>query len=79
MAEIDDDLEYIEIEHDCYDDVMLPGEVCDVVHKENQPLSAERGLAALRPALAAVTGVLAFAKELFVGPVSYTHLTLPTT
>lgn len=39
MAEIDDetddDLEDIEIEHDCYDDVMLSGEVCDVMHKEN--------------------------------------------
>ena len=44
MAEIDDetddDLEDIEIEHDCYDDVMLSGEVCDVMHKENVSLQA---------------------------------------
>lgn len=71
MAEIDDetddDLEDIEIEHDCYDDVMLSGEVCDVMHKENQPLLTERRLAALRPALTAIARVLAFAKELFIG------------
>lgn len=44
MAEIDDetddDLEDIEVEHDCYDDVGLPGEVCDVMHNENVSLQA---------------------------------------
>ncbi len=120
LLEYDDedesDWEDIPYESDIYDDVMLPGEVCDVMHKENvslqaawrilrgmsqqevaeklgisqsavsqlealdsrpqkahpreaggdlrlysgadQPLSAERGLTALRPALAAVARVL---------------------
>lgn len=44
MAEMDDetdeDLEDIEVEHDCYDDVELPGEVCDVMHNENVSLQA---------------------------------------
>ena len=44
MAEIDDetddDLEDIEVEHDCYDDVGLPGEVCDIMHSENVSLQA---------------------------------------
>lgn len=123
--------EDIPYESDIYDDVMLPGEVCDVMHKENvslqaawrilrgmsqqevaeklgisqsavslpsakahpreaggdlrlysgadQPLSAERGLTALRPALAAVARVLAFAKELFISHrrlirVGYSHV-----
>ncbi len=118
LLEYDDedesDWEDIPYESDIYDDVMLPGEVCDVMHKENfslqaawrilrgmsqqevaeklgisqsavsqlealdpsaeahpreaggdlrlysgadQPLSAERGLTALRPALAAVARV----------------------
>ena len=123
--------EDIPYESDIYDDVMLPGEVCDVMHKENvslqaawrilrgmsqqevaeklgisqsavslpsakahpreaggdlrlysgadQPLSTERGLTALRPALAAVARVLAFAKELFISHrrlirVGYSHV-----
>lgn len=141
LLEYDDedesDWEDIPYESDIYDDVMLPGEVCDVMHKENvslqaawrilrgmspaggsrkawhqpvrgvttgsaglpsaeahpreaggdlrlysgadQPLSAERGLTALRPALAAVARVLAFAKELFIGHrrlirVGYSHV-----
>lgn len=44
MAEIDDetdeDLEDIEVEHDEYDNVELPGEVCDVMHNENVSLQA---------------------------------------
>ncbi len=45
----------------------------------NQPLSAERGLTALRPALAAVARVPAFAKELFISHrrlirVGYSHV-----
>ncbi len=112
--EDENDWEDIPYESDIYDNVMLPGEVCDVMHKENvslqaawrilrglsqqevaaklgisqsavsqlealdsrpqkrtrenwrrftavpranQPLSAERGLTALRPALAAVARV----------------------
>jgi hypothetical protein len=140
LLEYDDedesDWEDIPYESDIYDNVMLPGEVCDVMHKENvslqaawrilrgisqqevaensasasppchswkrwtpvrrsaparswrrftavagadQPLSAERGLTALRPALAAVARVLAFAKEFFIGHrrlirVGYSHV-----
>lgn len=111
--------EDIPYESDIYDDVMLPGEVCDVMHKENvslqaawrilrgmsqqevaeklgisqsavslpsakahpreaggdlrlysgadQPLSAERGLTALRAAFTAVARVLTLAKKLFIG------------
>ncbi|EMV7410595.1 helix-turn-helix transcriptional regulator [Enterobacter soli] len=44
MAEVDDetdeDLEDIEVEHDEYDNVELPGEVCDVMHNENVSLQA---------------------------------------
>jgi DNA-binding XRE family transcriptional regulator len=43
MAEVDDetdeDLEDIEVEHDEYDNVELPGEVCDM-HGENVSLQA---------------------------------------
>ena len=135
LLEYDDedesDWEDIPYESDIYDNVMLPGEVCDVMHKENvslqaawrilrglsqqevaaklgisqsavslpsakahpreaggdlrlypgadQPLSAERGLTALRPALAAVARVLALAKEFFIGHrrlirVGYSHV-----
>lgn len=141
LLEYDDedesDWEDIPYESDIYDNVMLPGEVCDVMHKENvslqaawrilrglsqqevaaklgisqsavsqleaaglpsaeahpreaggdlrlypgadQPLSAERGLTTLRPALAAVARVLALAKEFFIGHrrlirVGYSHV-----
>ena len=83
LLEYDDedesDWEDIPYESDIYDDVMLPGEVCDVMHKENQPLLTERRLAALRPALTAIARVLAFAKELFIGHrrlirVGYSHM-----
>ena len=81
MAEIDDetddDLEDIEVEHDSLDDVELPGDVCSIMTWQNvslqaawrilRGLSAERGLTALRPALAAVAGVLAVAEKFFVG------------
>nr|WP_279116084.1 helix-turn-helix transcriptional regulator [Enterobacter soli] len=44
MAEVDDetdeDLEDIEVEHDEYDNVELPGEVCDVMHNANVSLQA---------------------------------------
>lgn len=44
MAEIDDetddDLEDIEVEHDCYDDVELPGEVCSIMTWQNVSLQA---------------------------------------
>lgn len=44
MAKVDDetdeDLEDIEVEHDEYDNVELPGEVCDVMHNENVSLQA---------------------------------------
>jgi len=44
MAEIDDetddDLEEIEIEHDIYDDVELPGEVCSIMTWEDVSLQA---------------------------------------
>ena len=83
LLEYDDedesDWEDIPYESDIYDDVMLSGEVCDVMHKENQPLLTERRLAALRPALTAIARVLAFAKELFIGHrrlirVGYSHV-----
>lgn len=38
--ERDSDLEDIECEHDTYGDVELPGDVCDVMHKENVSLQA---------------------------------------
>lgn len=38
--ETDDDLEDIECEHDIYDDVGLPSEVCNVMDKENVSLQA---------------------------------------
>lgn len=38
--ETDDVLKDIECEHDIYDDVSLPGEVCDVMDKENVSLQA---------------------------------------
>lgn len=140
LLEYDDedesDWEDIPYESDIYDDVMLPGEVCDVMHKENVSLQAAwrilRGMSqqevaeklgisqsavsqlealdsrpqkrtreklaaiygctqeqislylpkegtALRPALAAVARVLAFAKELFISHrrlirVGYSHV-----
>lgn len=44
LLEYDDedesDWEDIPYESDIYDDVMLPGEVCDVMHKENVSLQA---------------------------------------
>ncbi len=44
MAEIDDetddDLEDIEVEHDCYDNVELPGEVCSIMTWQNVSLQA---------------------------------------
>lgn len=44
MAEIDDetddDLEEIEIEHDIYDDVLLPGDVCSIMTWEDVSLQA---------------------------------------
>lgn len=135
--EDENDWEDIPYESDIYDNVMLPGEVCDVMHKENVSLQAawrilrglsqqevaaklgisqsavsqlealdsrpqkrtreklaaiygctqeqislylpKRGLTALRPALAAVARVLAFAKELFISHrrlirVGYSHV-----
>ena len=51
LLEYDDedesDWEDIPYESDIYDDVMLPGEVCDVMHKENVSLSAVPQLEAL--------------------------------
>lgn len=44
MAEIDDetddDLEEIEIEHDIYDDVLLPGDVCSIMTWQDVSLQA---------------------------------------
>ncbi|URO00366.1 helix-turn-helix domain-containing protein [Leclercia adecarboxylata] len=44
MAEIDDetddDLEEIEIEHDIYDNVLLPGDVCSIMTWQNVSLQA---------------------------------------
>ncbi|CAM4271492.1 MULTISPECIES: helix-turn-helix domain-containing protein [Lelliottia] len=44
LSELDDetdaDLEDIECEHDIYDNVILPGDVCDVMHHENVSLQA---------------------------------------
>lgn len=44
MAEIDDetddDLEEIEIEHDIYDNVLLPGDVCSIMTRQNVSLQA---------------------------------------
>lgn len=44
LAELDDeteaDLEDIAVEHDIYDNVMLPGDVCDIMDKEKVSLQA---------------------------------------
>lgn len=44
LAELDDeteaDLEDIPVEHDIYDNVMLPGDVCDIMDKEIVSLQA---------------------------------------
>ena len=44
LAELDDetesDLDNIPVEHDIYDQVMLPGDVCDIMDKENVSLQA---------------------------------------
>lgn len=51
LAELDDeteaDLEDIAVEHDIYDNVMLPGDVCDIMDKESQPAGGWRILRGL--------------------------------
>ena len=52
LAELDDeteaDLEDIPVEHDIYDNVMLPGDVCDIMDKESQPAGGLAHLPACR-------------------------------